>query len=152
MLGALSPRSRSTNQKAQIATKLSAKIPPHRRKVDAIPVVAIISSVVVFRRRCHRTGADIASMRVGGPRPLINLAHSRGMYLRRESEPFVRWRFASGASPTFKSESPARGKRGFHWGKRGGTAALHMSKTSARSFRFNSAKQNNGPPCDTGAG
>ena len=32
--GALAPRNRSTNQNAQIATKQSAKIPPHARKVD----------------------------------------------------------------------------------------------------------------------
>jgi hypothetical protein len=32
--GALAPRIRSTNQNAQIATKESAKIPPHARKVD----------------------------------------------------------------------------------------------------------------------
>jgi hypothetical protein len=32
--GALAPRNRSTNQNAQIATKESAKIPPHARKVD----------------------------------------------------------------------------------------------------------------------
>ncbi|MDB5578862.1 MAG: hypothetical protein JWR80_4038, partial [Bradyrhizobium sp.] len=45
-------------------------------------------------------GVNIASMRVGGPKILINIAHSCRMYLRLESEPFDRWRFASGGSPT----------------------------------------------------
>jgi hypothetical protein len=49
--GALGPRSRS-NQKAPIATKERAKIPPHARKVDA-KLVVITSSVVLAYRRCE---------------------------------------------------------------------------------------------------
>ena len=62
-------------------------------------------------------GADIASMRVGGPRALINIAHSRGMYLRRESEPFLRWRFASGSSPTAEKRKARSGKAGLSLGE-----------------------------------
>ena len=48
--GALSPRSRSANQKAPIATKERTKIPPHARKVDA-KLVVITSSVGLAYRR-----------------------------------------------------------------------------------------------------
>src|SRR5688572_25376080 len=41
-----------------------------------------------------------------------------------------------------ESESPARGKQGFHWGSEGGRPALHISMTRQPPFRFNSARHN----------
>ena len=43
--GALSPRSRSTNQKAQIATNERANIPPHARNVDETVAAMTLSNI-----------------------------------------------------------------------------------------------------------
>ena len=83
MLGALAPRTRSTNQKAQIATKARTKYPPHVSKVDAA-LVSITSSVVVAETERALIGqsGDSVIMRVGGRKLLINRAHTSGMYFR----------------------------------------------------------------------
>jgi len=40
-----------------------------------------------------------------------------------------------------KSENPARGKRGFLMGKRGGTTSLHVGKTLTQAIWFNPASR-----------